>query len=80
MWICNSFMTLLFPPASEAWEWECQVPVKASLVRFKFGLCFVFSQALIQSVGRGRGVTQPQSPLQTIGQGTKTSLTRGVKW
>lgn len=45
-----------------------------------FLVVFFFSQALIQSVSRGRGVTQPQSPLHTIGQGTKTSLTRGVKW
>lgn len=34
-------------------------------------------QALIRSVIRGRGVTQPQSPLHTIGQGTKTSLSCG---
>lgn len=34
MWTCHSLMTLLFPPASEVWEWECQMPVKASLVHF----------------------------------------------
>lgn len=33
--------------------------------------------ALIQSVIRGRGVARPQSPLHTIGQGTKTSLSCG---
>lgn len=35
------FMTLLLcprppTPASEVWEWGCQVPVKASLVLFRF--------------------------------------------
>lgn len=60
---------IVVPPATEVWEWECQVPVTASLVHF--------FQALLQSVIRGRGVTQPQSPLHTIGQGTKTSLSCG---
>lgn len=62
-------LDIAVPPATEVREWECPMLAKASH--------WCIFQALIRSVIRGRGVTQPQSPLHTIGQGTKTSLSCG---
>lgn len=42
------------PPTSEVWEWECQIPVKASLVHF--------FKALIWSVIRGGHTAATTAP------------------
>ena len=51
---------IVVPPASEVWE--------RGMSGASHSITGAFSRALVRSVIRGRGVTQPQSQLHTIGQ------------